>query len=126
MPISYQIETENQLVRCAATGTVTIAEVQAHQARLHADPAFTFQATASILWEFGASARFDHSIAQAVPLAESWLISPQVRRALVSEPHTEVRKFLSLWVLHRATRRDAQVRTFDDATQARQWLGQPR
>ncbi len=126
MPISYLIDPPNRLVSCSVSGTVTIDEVQAHRDRLHRDPAFTFQETAGILWDFSAATHFDHSMAKAAPLAESWLLSPKVRRALVSKPRTEIRKFLSLWVLHRATRRDLHVRNFDSVALAQQWLAQPR
>jgi hypothetical protein len=126
MPISYLIDSPNRLVSCSVSGTVTIEEVQAHRDQLHRDPAFTFQETAGILWDFSATTHFDHSMAKAAPLAESWLHSPKVRRALVSKPRTEIRKFLSLWVLHRATRRDLHVRNFDNVALAQHWLAEPR
>jgi hypothetical protein len=124
MPITYRIDAPNLLVACAANGVITFDELQAHQKKLNADPAFIFKATARVLWDFSGTTRFDHSAAKIIQVAESWLVSDKTRRALVAKPKSEVAKFLSLWVLHRATRRDPHVRLFNTIEQAQQWLGQ--
>jgi hypothetical protein len=125
MPISYRLDAPHLLVCCSATGVITLGELQAHQKKLNADPAFAFKDTARVLWDFSATTRFDHSAAKIIEVAESWLVSAKVRRALVAQPKGEIKKFLSLWVLHRATRRDPHVRLFDTVELARQWLDQP-
>ena len=125
MPASYQLDPASQLVRCTVSGVVTFDGMMVHFKKLQADPAFTFKETARILWDFTASTACDHSVAKFIPEAESWPLSPQVRRALVAAPGTEVQKLLSLWVLHRAVRGDNLVRIFDAMDPALEWLAPP-
>lgn len=125
MAITYRIDAAKRLVSCSAEGKIALAEFVAHQQRLEADAAFTFKDTANILWDFSGTTHFDHSMAKLTQLAEAWFVSGKVRRALVAKPKSEIRKFLSLWVLHRATRKDPHVQLFDSVEQARRWLEQP-
>ncbi len=125
MPISYRIDAPNRLVCCTATGVITLDELEAHDKRLQADPAFIFKETACVLWDFSATSRIDHSVAKYAQIAESWLVPAKSRRALVASPTGEVRNFLSLWVLHRTVRRDPHVKLSDSLEKARQWLNPP-
>ena len=104
---------------------ITHGELVANQQQLDADPGFTFKDHGGILWDFTGAVRFDHSAAKFAQEAEAWLSPIQIRRALVAKPGSDVAKFLSLWVLHRAVRHDPLVQLFATVEQAQHWLDQP-
>jgi hypothetical protein len=81
MPVFYKIDKERRLVLTSGSGTLTLADANAHQQKLSKDP--DFDCSFSQIADFTQFTKFDLSSDDIRQMAEMSLFSPQSRRAFI-------------------------------------------
>jgi hypothetical protein len=119
MPISYCIDSEQGVVISRAWGTVTGAEVHAHERLLRAEPAF--EPAFRQMIDVRDTTRIDMSTTMMQHIAETRVFRRGHRCAFVTSSHDQfgmARMFASF-----ASLRGDEVEVFREWSSAADWLG---
>jgi len=119
MPVSYEIDKEECLIVCTATGVCTLADVVRFREQLRADP--DFDPTFCQLVDATGMTRAEVSPEQVRSLAEQSPFSVNSRRALVAGNDLGF-GLLRVYEIVRGLRGDTQVQVFRNRAAALEWL----
>jgi hypothetical protein len=119
MPLSYEIDKQNRLVACTASGFVTLNEANVFREQLLHDP--DFDPTYSQLTDLTGVTGTELTADQIRMLAETSIFSPGVRRALIG-PSELVFGFARMFEIVRGLRGENDIRVFRNGTEALAWL----
>ena len=119
MPVTYDIDTTNEIVFFNATGEFTAEDFRIHKRELVDDP--EFDPLYGVLIDFRSITKYRLSTAETRELAMSYIFHKRARRAYLV-PTDEVYGMLRMFALLSDFESD-KFQIFRDMAEARRWLG---
>lgn len=119
MSASYEIDKQRRLVISTALGTVTFADLLAHQDKLLKDP--DFDPSFSQILDFTRVTSFDLEASDVRRLAQRNIFSPESRRAIAA-PSDAMYGLGRMFEILRENAGENGIRVFRDLDQAVDWI----